>query len=92
MSQNGTSSMSLNRWLRSEVNLWSRHGIDMAARWAMMFHGIASIGDVRANPPVGSSGVTRCRRKLREVEGQQVDDIGIRFALRYSVSTWTRHA
>jgi hypothetical protein len=39
-------------------------------------------GEVRVNAPVGSTGVTCCSRELREVEGQQVGDIGIRCTLR----------
>ena len=47
-----------------------------------MPHRAASIGDVRAKAPVGSSWITFCRRELREVEGHQVDNVGIRGALR----------
>jgi hypothetical protein len=42
----------------------------------------ASIDDVRTNAPAGSSGATCWSREFREVERQQVGDIGIRCALR----------
>jgi hypothetical protein len=37
---------------------------------------VQPIGELRVKAPAGSSGVTRCSCELREVEGQQVADIG----------------